>query len=310
MNLNNFCVEIIQSIQFRCTEKRNKKNISPFRTKLKTYRKKRRKIHRKAFSFSFHTAPPKAKKKTYGFEFSPEASCCSNFQPFFAFFHCVLPPHTLDDVGTSTQPKKRKHMVYVTDYECARVSVCLCIVRNCQLWIIWKCRHDYFFCCCWYFCSELCASVYANLFYSSTQSQQPVRLYFGLPTIRRRKKDIQFYINTLLSVYCLLFFSSSHAHPFQFNLRVSGKNRLNERIKKHRSIFFNVRIHIYPAYLLIGISNGFLLQFIFRLCCSHSILFLFLCGCTFFFGVYFLFNTNFKLIRLNSISNKTNGSNF
>lgn len=92
-------------------------------------------------------------------------------------------------------------MVYATDYECtgrrgrARVSVCLYAlfaIVSCELY---ENAVMYFFCC-----PELCVCANRSLFFIIIRIRAASEAILWLTDDSKNKKDIQFYINTLLSV--------------------------------------------------------------------------------------------------------------
>lgn len=87
--------------------------------------------------------------------------------------------------------------------------------------------------------------VCANLFFSSSESQQPVKLYFGLPTFERRRKKIFNFTSTCFYRYNAYMPASSRAHPFRFYPKVWKKVDWMREWKKTSINSFNGRINIY-----------------------------------------------------------------
>lgn len=122
--------------------------------------------------FHSHTAaPPQLKhKKTYGFKFSPEASCCSNFQPFFCLFPLSLSfALFLCLVAFCTTRKKVENIWCMRLTMSARVGAgvrvraCLYVYMHCsQLSVV---NYMKMLSCIFFCCPEFCVCLPIALFF-------------------------------------------------------------------------------------------------------------------------------------------------
>lgn len=205
-----------------------------------------------------------------------------------------------------------------TDYECterARVCIFICIVRNCQLWIIWKCCHVSFFVASLllYLRSKFCTSVSVcvPIFFSfhHPNPSQPAKPYFGLPTQFREAKKRYSILHQHAFIGVTLYISMPPpTHPFRFHPKVRKKNRLNEKIeKKHRSILSKGRAYTHThTYILTRIPFDWHFKWLFfviairmfRLYCLHLILFLYFCFCLLYNFFWYAFFDSVQILNL------------